>query len=126
MTSKQNQRYILKPGEHTQNTRTHDTRTQSVRDHATRTHDARAETAQDRASCTPYTRTRSVRDHATRNPDARRRSARDDVSRMEVLRAHLDETWKPYFLQYMSCCGGGACVPRDPALPISVLETHLR
>ena len=49
---------------------------------------------------------------------------REERARTE--REELDAKWKPYFLEYMSCCGGGACVPRDPALPIGVLETHLR
>ena len=47
-------------------------------------------------------------------------------AKLVCQRAELDAKWKPFFLDYMSCCGGGACVPRDPALPISVLETHLR
>ena len=49
---------------------------------------------------------------------------REERARTE--REELDAKWKPYFLEYMSCCGGGACVPRDPALPIGVLEAHLR
>ena len=68
-----------------------------------------------------------------RSPNASNaRSARAHVdhaaraARAEALREQLEQNWKPYFLEYMSCCGGGACDPRDPALPVSVLETHLR